>query len=181
MAGDIKGKFQATTVTVTTTNLVSGCQNSTTLLSGWTSNSYTNTNAGAVNAIDYLYSGQFTLAAANAAAGTIALYVISSLNDTPTWPADLSSGTWATESATPVVFKESNQRDAVAKLLWSATATANNGRIYTMPQTGIAALFNGSVPTNHCLWLTANVNAGSSSNFQATCAIYQEPVIAQYT
>jgi hypothetical protein len=177
MAGNITAKWQASTVTVTTTNLVSGCQNSSTLLSGWTSGGVTNSN----NCFDFLYSGQFTLAAANAAVGTIALYVIASLNDTPTWPPDLSSGTWGTESATPVVFKESNQRDAVARLLWSATTSATNGRIYSMPQTGIAQLFGGAVPTNHCLWLTANANTGSASNFQATCAIYQEPLIAQYT
>ena len=176
MAGDIKLKY-VSTVTVTTTNLVSACTNTATWVTGWTSNTYTN-NANCY--IDYLYSGQFTLAAASAAAGQINVYVVSSLNDTPTWTAT-SSGTLGTESATPVVFADTARRDSICRLLCSITTTATTGGIFTFPQTGIANLFGGMVPTQHCLWVTANVNTSTNANFQATCAIYQEPVYAQYT
>ena len=176
MAGDIKAKWSATTVTVTTTNLVTACTHTATWLTGWTSSSYANTGGN----LDYLYSGQFTLAAASASAGQITVYVVSSLNDTPAWTA-VSSGTLGTESATPVVFADTQRRDAIARPLLTIAVSATNGGIFTFPQTGIAMLFGGTVPTHHCLWVTANCNTSTNANFQATCAIYQEPSIGQYT
>lgn len=181
MAGDIKVKFQATTVTVTTTNLVAACLNSASLVSGWSGATQSNLSGASKECLDFLYSGQFTMnSGGTPSAGTINVYVVSSLNDTPTFTA-VSSGALGTESATPAVFSDVTMRDSICRLLCSITTTATASRIYTFPQTGIAQLFGGVVPTHHALWVTANVNTGTTANFIATCAIYQQPIIAQYT
>jgi hypothetical protein len=177
MAGDIKGKFRAASSAITSTNLVSASTFSTGLLSGWTSNAITNTSN---LDLDHLISGSLKVAAANAVAGTIAIYVISSLNDTPTWTAT-SAGTLGTESATQVTFNSSAQRDSIARLLCSITTVGTNGLVYDFPQQSVAALFgNGILPTNYCLWITNNATS-SGAGLQATCSLYLEPVLAQYT
>jgi hypothetical protein len=175
MAGDIKSKWSASTVTLAVTGLATACIHSTTWLTGWTSTSYAN--AGTV--LDYIYSGTFTLAGSGASAGQVNIYVVSSLNDTPAWPAT-SAGTLGTDSSTSVVWADATMRDSHARLLASFTTTATNSRIYTFPQTGIALLFGGVVPTNHCLFIAANVNTSTAANF-ASGAIYQQPALAQYT
>jgi hypothetical protein len=175
MAGDIKLKFRATTVTIASTNLVSASTVSSGLVSGWTSGTITNTTNLDQ---DHLISGTLKTAGGTAQAGSINIYVISSLNDTPTWTTT-SAGTLGTESATPVTFANSVQRDSICRLLCSITTIATNALQYDFPQTGVAQLFGG-LPTNYCLWITNNTMS-SGAGLQATCALYYEPVLVQYT
>jgi len=177
MAGNINQGYAATTVTVTTTNLVSASASNQSLISGWTSGTVTNNSN---NYTDYAYSGQLTTAGANRQIGIYNVYVISSLNDTPTWTAT-SAGTLGTESATPVTFTTINQLNTIGRLLFTAYVTATVSEIYTFPQTGIAWLFGGLVPTHHCLFITGNGTTTTTAGLAATCAIYYEPIIGKYT
>ena len=82
MAGDIKLQYVASVApTVTNLHSLASSQDS---LAGWSSASVSNlTN----EYLDYLYAGTFTTHASNRQAGSINVYVIAALNDTPTWPA----------------------------------------------------------------------------------------------
>ena len=181
MAGNILQGYAATTVTVTTTNLVSASAASVSLTAGWTSNTVTN---NVNNYVDYAYSGQFTTTSANRQVGYINVWVIASLNDTPTWTAT-SAGTLGTESATQVKFENTasstNQLMSIGRLLASIYTTATNGEIYTFPQTGIAQLFGGVVPTHHCLFISNSAASTTSAGFANTCALYYQPIIGKYT
>ena len=175
--GNINQGYAATTVTVTTTNLVSASASNQSLISGWTSGTVTNNSN---NYTDYAYSGKFTTASTSRQIGTLNVYVISALNDTPTWTAT-SAGTLGTESATPVTFTTINQLNSIGRLLVSITATVTASEIYTFPQIGIAQLFGGLVPTQHCLFITGNVATTTAAGLAATCALYYEPIIGKYT
>jgi len=113
MAGDIKGKY-ATSTSQTVTNLHS-LASSQDWLTGWSSASVNNTS----NAyLDYMYGLTFTTHASNRQAGTINIYVIGALNDTPTWPAT-ATGTIGTEGA--LSFTDTEERDSLCRLLGSIT------------------------------------------------------------
>ena len=177
MAGNITLKRDATS-TITTTNLVSASAASQTLVGGWTSTGVTSATS---NAVDFEISGVIRVAAANNQAGTIAIYVIPALNDTPTWPTAVSSGTFGTESATPVVFADTNHRDSIAVLLKAISCTATASASYEFSGASIAAAFGGTPPSNWCLWITNNATTTTTTGFQATCALYYQAVYAQYT
>lgn len=177
MANTILQGYGATTVTVTTTNLVSASSASQSLIAGWTSGTVTNNSN---NYVDYAYSGQFTTTASARQIGYINIWVIPSLNDTPTWTAT-SAGSLGTESATQVAFTTINQLNSIGVLLKSIPTTSTNSEIYTFGQLGIAQLFNGVIPTQHCLFVTANSCTTTSACLAATCAIYYEPIIGKYT
>jgi hypothetical protein len=176
MAGDIKLKYPAASTSLTVTNLHSLAA-SQSLVAGWTSNSVANTSN--VYA-DYEYGFTFTSHASNRQSpSTIAVYVISSLNDTPTWPAT-SSGTIGTEGA--LVFADTYRRDSLCRLLWSVVADATASAIYTMPQMGIAQLFGGVCPTHHAIFVTQNLATSTNAGLASSgSAIYYTPSDFQYT
>lgn len=175
MAGDIKLKYPAASTALTVTNLHSLAA-SQTLIAGWTSASVSNT----TNVYrDYLYGGTFTSHASNRQAGTVAIYVVAFLNDTPTIPAT-SSGTLGTEGA--VAFADIYRRDSLVRPLWSFNTDNTASAIYTFPQMGIAQLFGGYVPTHHCLFVAHNIATTTAAGFASSgSAIYYTPVTDQYT
>lgn len=174
MPGDLKLKYPIATVVPTVTNLHS-LASSQTLIAGWVTNSVSNL----VSVYrDYLYAGTFTSHASNRQAGTLAVYVIGSLNDTPTWPA-ISSGTLGTEGT--AAFADIYRLRSLGRLLaaWDTDNTAS--AIYTFPQTGIRSLF-AEMPTHHCLFVTHNLSTTTTAGLASSgSAIYYTPTMDQYT
>ncbi|MBK9704783.1 MAG: hypothetical protein IPO75_15815 [Betaproteobacteria bacterium] len=174
MAGDIKLQYVAS-VAPTVTNLHS-LASSQDWLAGWTGGSVSNlTN----EYLDYLYAGTFTTHASNRQAGSINVYVIAALNDTPTWPAT-ASGTIGTEGA--LSFTDTEERDSLVRLLASITVDNTASAIYTFPPTGIAQMFGGMVPPYHAIYVAQNCATTTAAGLAAAgSAIYYTPVNAQYT
>lgn len=175
MAGDIKLKYPAASTAQTVTNLHS-LASAQDWAAGWTSAAVVNTSS---LYLDYLYGFTFTTHASNRQAGTINIYVIASLNDTPTWPAT-SSGTIGTEGA--LAFTDTEERDSLCRLLGSITVDNTASAIYTFPQTGIAWLFGGTMPTHHAIYIAQNVSTTTTAGLAAAgSAVYYTPATAQYT
>ena len=174
MAGNIKANYAAS-VALTVTNLHS-LASSQDWSAGWTSAAYSNlTNYYE----DYLYGFTFTTHASNRQAGQINIYVIASLNDTPTWPAT-ASGTIGTEGA--LSFTDLEERDTLCRQLGSIVVDATASAIYTFPQTGIAQLFGGRVPTHHAIFVAQNCATTTAAGLAAAgSAVYHTPVFSQYT
>ena len=172
MAGLIEPKYIAS-VTPTVTNLQTLASNQT-WIAGWFSGTVTNTS----NVYrDYCYSGTFTTAGATRQAGSINVYVVASLNDTPTWTAT-ATGTLGTEGTGS--FTDTQMRDSLCRLLISIPVTTTVSEVYTFAQLGIAQLFGNTVPTHHCLYIAANAGTTTTASF-ASAAIYYTPNVDQYT
>lgn len=174
MAGDIKLQYVAS-VAPTVTNLHS-LASSQDWTAGWSSASIDNrTN----EYLDYLVSGTFTTHASNRQAGSINIYIVAAMNDTPTWPA-ASSGTWGTEGA--VAFVDIEQRDSATRFLASITVDNGASEVYSFPPTSVAALFGGMVPPAFAIYVAQNASTTTTAGLAASgSAIYYTPVNAQYT
>lgn len=172
--GDIKEKY-ATSVALTVTNLHS-LASSADWSAGWTSAAYSNlTNLYE----DYLYSFSFTTHASNRQAGSINIYVMTSLNDTPTYPAT-ATGTIGTEGA--LSFVDLEERDSICTLLKSITVDNSASAILATPQMGIAALFGGRMPTHHAIFIAQNCGTTTTAGLAAAgSAVYHTGILGQYT
>lgn len=174
MAGDIKTKYVAT-VSMTVTNLHSLAASST-YVAGWSSATVTNTSNVY---LDYMVSGTFTTAGSNRQAGTIEVWVMAALNDTPTWPA-LASGTAGTEGTAS--FTAVEQKQAYSRLLTAVYVNNTNSQVYAFPPTAIAPLFGGQCPTHWALFVTGNATTTTTAQLASSgSAIYYTPMLAQYT
>lgn len=143
---------------------------------GWSSASVNNTSN---KYLDYLYGAKFTTHASNRQAGSINIYVIAALNDTPTWPAT-ASGTIGTEGA--LSFTDTEERDTLCRLLGSITVDSTASAIYTFPPTGIAQLFGGWVPPYHALYIAQNCSTTTTAGLASSGSdVYQTPVYATVT
>jgi hypothetical protein len=141
---------------------------------GWTSASINNTSN---EYIDYLISGTFTTPASNRQAGSINVYVLAALNDTPTWTGT-SSGTIGTEGA--LAFTDTEERDSLARLLCSITVDNTASAIYTFPPTGIAALFGGWIPPYFAIYVAQNASTTTTAGLASSgSAIYSTPIMMQ--
>lgn len=166
---DIKTAYVAS-VAPTVTNLQS-LVSSQDWTVGWVGNSVSNT-SNKYN--DYQYSGTFTTHASNRQAGQINVYVIGSLNDTPTWPA-VNSGTIGTEGA--LGFIDTEERDCWCKLIASIVLDNTASAIAGFPPTGIAQFFGGRVPTHHAIFVAQNAATTSSTGLASSgSAIYYTPI-----
>ena len=174
MAGDIKSGYAASSsLTVTNLHSLASSQDWT---AGWSSASTANTTD---KYLDFLYGFTFTTHASNRQAGVINIYVIASLNDTPTWPAT-ASGTIGTEGA--LSFTDTEERDSLCRLLGSITVDSTASAIYTFPQTGIAQLFGGVIPTHHAIFVAQNCATTTAAGLAASgSAVYKTPVYGTYT
>ncbi len=162
----------SSSLTVTNLHSLASDQN---LYAGWFSASTVNTSN---NRLDYMYGGTFTTHASNRQIGWIYIYVVTSLNDTPTWPAT-ATGTLGTEGAGS--FVDSEERDSLCRLLVPPIAVDSSASaIYTFPQTSItAALGLIMPPTHHCLFITQNCSTTTTAGLAAAgSAIYQTAIIA---
>jgi hypothetical protein len=174
MAGNITEKYAAS-VAPTVTNLHS-LASSQDWTAGWSSASIANTSN---NYQDYLVAGTFTTHASNRQAGQINIYIIGSLNDTPTFPA-VSAGTIGTEGA--ITFTDTEERDAICRLLCSLTVDTTASAIYAFPQTAIAQLFGGRMPSHFAIYVAQNASTTTTAGLASSgSAIYHTPIYSQYT
>lgn len=174
MAGNLNLKYAAS-VAMTVTNLHSLASEQS-WLAGWSSASVSNTTN---NYLDYLIAGTFTTHASNRQAGTINVYVIGALNDTPTWPA-AASGTIGTEGA--ISITDTEERDGMVRVAASLTVDTTASAVYTFPPTSVAQLFGGMVPPAWAIFVSQNCSTTTTAGLAAAgSAIYYTPVYAQYT
>ena len=174
MAGNIlSGYVASSSLAVTTLHSLASSQDWT---AGWGSGTVSNLTS---LYLDYAYGFTFTTHASNRQAGSINIYVIASLNDTPTWPAT-ATGTIGTEGA--LSFTDTEERDTLCRLLGSITVDNTASAIYTFPQTGIAQLFGGVMPTHHAIFVGQNCSTTTTAGLASSgSAVYYTPVTAQYT
>ena len=177
MAGSILVDYAAS-VAMAVTNLHSlAADNSTGYpLIGWSSASVDNTTN---EYVDYLLSGTFTTHASNRQAGGVYVYVIGSLNDTPTWPA-AATGTWGTQAAAS--FTDTEERDGFARLVTVLPVDTTASSIVGFPPTSIAQLFGGIVPTHWAVFVSTNAATTTAAALAASgSAVYYTPVSYRYT
>lgn len=174
MAGNIKTQYVAS-VTQTVTNLQS-LDSSQDYLAGWSSAFVVNTS----NCYeDYLYGFKFTTHASNRQAGFINIYVIASLNDTPTWPAS-ASGTPGTEGA--LTFTDTEERDSICLLVASRAVDSSASAVIDIPQFGIAQFFGGRIPSHHCIYVSQNCTTTTTDGLASSGnAVYYTAQYSQYT
>jgi hypothetical protein len=168
----------AASVAMAVTNLHSlAADNSTGYpLIGWSSASVDNTSS---EYLDYLVSATFTTHASNRQAGFIYVYVVASLNDTPTWPP-ANSGTWGTQAAAS--FVDTEERDSFARQLAAIPVDNSASSVVGLPPTGIAQLFGGVVPTHWALFISTNAATTTAAALASSgSAVYYTPVGGRYT
>jgi hypothetical protein len=161
----------SSSLTVTNLHSLASDQN---FLAGWFSASTSNL----VNKyLDYYYGFTFTTHASNRQAGSINIYLVTSLNDTPTWPAT-ATGTLGTEGAGS--FVDTEERDSLCTLLKSITVDNTASAILTVPQMSIcAALGLIMPPTHHCLFITQNCATTTAAGLASSgSAIYQTAIVS---
>lgn len=174
MAGDIKDKYVASS-TLTTTALQS-LASSQDWTAGWGSASISNLTD--LN-LDGLLGGTFTTHASNRQAGSINIYLISPLNDTPTWPAS-SSGTIGTEGA--IAFTDTEERDAACMFLASITVDNTASAVMPFPMRAIAAQFSGELPTHFVIYISQNCSTTTTAGLASSGnALYYTGKLKQYT
>jgi hypothetical protein len=174
MAGDIKLKYPAASTAVTVTNLHS-LASSSTYISGWFSGSVNNTSNVYM---DYLWGGTFTSHASNRQSGSLYVYAVAALNDTPTWPAT-ATGTLGTEGTGS--FSDAYKRDSLCRLLAVINTDNTASAIYTFPPTSIRNLW-GEIPPYHCLYITGNLSTTTTAQLASSgSALYYTPITYQYT
>lgn len=174
MAGNITEKYGASVApTVTALQSLASSQD---WSAGWGSATITN---NANNFQDYLVGATFTTNAANRQIGSINIYVIAALNDTPLFPA-VASGTLGTEGA--ITFTDSEERDSLCRLLASITVDNSNSAIMAFPQTAIAQLFGGRIPSHFVFYIAQNCSTTTTAGLASSgSAIYYTPIYTQYT
>ena len=172
MAGDIKPKMDAS-VTATVTNLHS-LPSSQDYLTGWcsasiASDTWENAMLGAT----------FTTHASNRQAGSINIYVVPALNDTPLYPAS-ATGTLGTEGT--VSFVDSEERDKACILVDSITVDNTASAVLPFGQRALANLFGDCMPTDFCFYISQNASTTTTAGLAAAgTAIYYTPKYSQYT
>jgi hypothetical protein len=176
MSGDIKLKYQAATTAMTVTNLHS-LASSQSWIAGWSSASVDNKTSNLD--LDYVVSATFTTNSSNRQAGTVNVYIMGALNDTPTW-FTTASGTPGTEGA--LSFTAIEQIQSWCRLLASFSVNSTASQVYAIPPTGIAQLFGGVCPTQWAIFVTGNATTTTTAQFAASgSAFYYTPILAQYT
>lgn len=174
MAGNFLDKYVAS-VSPTVTNLHS-LASSQDWLTGWCSGTITNTSD---NYLDYIAAAAFTTHASNRQAGSINVYVIGALKDTPTWPAS-ATGTVGTEGA--LSFTDAEERDSACTFLDSIPVDATASSIVYMKPRAIAQLFGGEMPTHFCFYISQNASTTTTAGLAAAgSALYYTPKYKQYT
>ncbi len=174
MAGNILTKYA--TSTAPTVTLLQSLVSSQDWKEGWGSATISN----ATNTYqDYLLGATFTTHASNRQNGQISIYVIGALNDTPLFPI-VSSGTLGTEGA--ISFVDTEERDAICRLLGVLTLDSSPSSIVAFPQTSIAQLFGGTMPTHFVIFVGQNASTTTTTGLASSgSALYLTPTYTQYT
>lgn len=122
--------------------------------------------------LDYLLAGQVTVGTTPTLNTEIRIYVVGTLNDTPTWP-DVFDGTDSDETATSV-----GVRDGFAKLAAVLTVdSTTSNRAYPFGPISVAALFGGILPKKFSVFVAHNtgvaLNATGGNHFIYITPVYQ--------
>lgn len=163
-AGDVKIAYAASSA-LTVTNLHS-IATSATLVAGWESAVIDNTSN---LYLDYLITAKIELGN-SATAGEIRVYIVGTLDDTPTYPAPFD-GTESTEDTANVTL-----RDSHARLLMSASTRADPGTDddYYLGPASVASCFGGVCPAKFVIFVThsTGVNLAASGNTVVIKGVY---------
>lgn len=95
--------------------------------------------------LDYMLGGKVRMGT-TVTAGTLELWAIAAVDDTPTYP-DVFDGTDSNETVTSADIKR-----GCGKLLWSMPNDTTNSRDYWWSGISLAAAYGGLVPGNHVLF-----------------------------
>lgn len=173
MAGNILEKYvSSVTPTVTSLQSLASSQDWT---AGWGSATITNNSN---NYQDYLLGATITTNSANRQAGSINIYIIGSLNDTPLFPAS-ASGTIGTEGA--ISFTDTEERDSACRLLTSITVDTTASAVMPFGMTSIAQLF-GRMPSHFVIFVAQNASTTTTAGLASSGnALYYTPIYQQYT
>jgi len=153
---DVKIAYAASSnLTVTNLNSVAS---SATWVAGWESATVDNTSTLYT---DILVSGKIALGN-TATAGQIRVYIVATIDDTPTYP-DLMDGTESTDS-----WNTTTIRDGAARLGAAVETRADPGTddVYWIAPFSVAALFGGTLPAKFVIFIahSTGVNLASSGN-----------------
>jgi hypothetical protein len=160
---DLKLTYVASgTYTLTLASLAS----SSTLVAGRESNSVSNTSN---NYLDYHLGGKVRMGT-TVTAGTLELWAVAAVDDTPTWP-DVFDGVDSAETVTSADIKR-----GCGKLLWTMPNDTTNSRDYWWSGIPLAAAYGGLVPASHVLFFThsavAALDATEGNHVKAYKAAY---------
>lgn len=121
--------------------------------------------------LDYKLSGKITTGTTPTTAKTIEVWVIPTINDTPTWP-DVFDGTDSAETVT--------SRDILAacgRLAAVMATSATSDQAYPFVCGSVAALFGGACPDRFVVFVThdtaVNLNATGSNHEISVAGIYE--------
>jgi hypothetical protein len=119
--------------------------------------------------LDYLLGGKVRMGT-TVTAGTLELWGIAAVNDTPTYP-DVFAGADAAKTVTTADIKR-----GALKLLWTAPNDTTNSRDYWWSGISLAAAFGGLVPANHGLFFVhsavAALDATEANHLKSFRAAY---------
>lgn len=103
--------------------------------------------------LDYLIGGKITPGTDPARNSRIDIWIYAALDDTPNYPEDF------TGSDSAVTIASAEERNSVLKLLHTIFVNATSNVVYEFGPFSLAALFSGSLPTHHGLFVTQNTGA----------------------
>lgn len=151
---------------LTVTNLNSS-PTSSTLVSGWESDTIDNTTNLYV---DYLVSAKITVASASLTAGQIAIYIVPQLDDS-TYPGGFD-GTESQETGPPL--DDAGGTASGARLGAIANTDTTNSQVYYFAPFSVAQLFGGVCPAKFVIFITHNTaqNLASSGNQVTIKGVY---------
>jgi hypothetical protein len=178
MAGDLKPKFLASTVLLNAG--LDALAASSTRLVGYQSAAVDWAAYSGGPPEDFSLSYSFTQGATGAQIGSIDIWLIPALNDTPTWPTAGTTG--ISGSAGAASFVSANVLYGAGKLVYSQPTDASAGRVYNGAGFSLVELLGGTPVDQFVIFVAHNAQsstnglAGSSANF-----VWLTPVLGQYT
>jgi hypothetical protein len=142
---DIKIAYAASS-NLTVTNLA-GLASSSTHVTGWESAVIDNTSNLYV---DYLVSGKITVESSGLSAGYIKIWIVPTIDDTPTYPGGFDG----TESAETTPLDDENGTAAGAVLAKTIATDTTASQVYWIAPFSVAKLFGGVCPAKFVIFIT---------------------------
>ena len=168
MAGDILSQ-QATSAAFTIT--LTGLATSSTKVAGRESTAIA---TDANDYLDYIVSGNITTGTNPTISKTIDVYAYGVINDTPTYPVNIT-GTDAAAS-----MASENQRNSALNIFHTIFVDSTSDRTYSIKPMAISPVFGGVLPTDIGLWVVhdtaVNLNATATNHTLQYTGVY-----ARYT
>lgn len=155
-AGDVKKAFVASaTLAVTALHSLAA---SATFIGGWESNRI---NHSTDLVLDDKIGLHLVTHASNRQAGTIRVYIVPALDDTPTWP-DLMDGTESADAWT-----DTEERDAGAILAREIAVDATASAVYDLTVDSVKAVCGGNMPRDYVIFITGDAATTTAAQLAA--------------